>query len=126
MADTFEEPPDLFDRNGEKIGVFRNSDGTFFSNHPDYPMALALHQQAQRQADEARAKADAEAVQEVDDDEPVEPDDGDNVKSYGEMNSKDLVAEAKSRGISLPSGVKRTQVIAALEADDAEKAEQEA
>jgi hypothetical protein len=121
MADKFVEPPDLFDRNGERIGVFRNSDGTFFSNHPDYPMALALHEQAEKAAAEKKAADDAAAVTEVEEDETVQPDNDDGKIEYTEMNSKDLVSEAKSRGLTLPTGVKRTQVIAALEADDASK-----
>src|ERR1700744_204892 len=122
MTDNFTEPPELFDRDGERIGIFRNSDGTFFSNPPDYPMALALHEQAQQAAADKRAAENAAEVQDVEEDEEVEPDNGDGQVEYGEMNSKDLVAEAKARGLTLPSGVKRTQVIAALEAADAAQA----
>jgi hypothetical protein len=104
------EPPALKDRNGEKIVVFRNSDGSFFSNHPDYPMALALHEQAQTD-------------DEVEEDEAPTPDNGDGQVQYSEMKSADLVAAAKDRGMSVPSGTKRSQVIAMLEEDDAKATE---
>src|SRR5580698_3295488 len=120
-----EDVPELFDRNGEPIVVMRRATGELFSNHPDYPMALALHKQseqiAQRNREIEKAAAEeaaASSVDEVEDDVQVEPDNGDGKVEYTEMNSKDLVAEAKARGLTLPSGVKRTQVIAALEADD--------
>lgn len=115
------EPPELLNRDGEKIAVFRNSDGSFFSNHPDYPMALAMHEQRVAMEAEAKAKADAEAVTVVDD-EAVEPDNNDGVLDYEEMNSKDLVALAKERDLQVPSGTRRSQVIALLQADDEAKA----
>lgn len=106
-----EEPPELKDRDGNPIAVFRRPDGEFFSNHPDYPLALALHEQKAGQ-------------DEVEEDEGVEPDNGDGDLSYAEMQSKDLVAEARGRGMTVPNGTKRSQVIEMLEADDAKKAGQ--
>lgn len=111
MAD-MKEPPELKDRDGEPIVVFRRPDGEFFSNHPDFPMAMALHKQNATDDDE------------VEEDEAVQPDNGDGQTSYGEMQSKPLVALARDRGLSVPSGSKRSDVIALLEADDAKKAGQ--
>ncbi len=110
------EPPELVNRDGEKIVVFRDGFGNFFSNHPDYPLALALHQQAEA------AKAAAAQQDDVVEDEPVAPEDGNGVIDYEEMNSKDLVAEAKQRGLEIPSGTRRSQVIAMLQASDKAKA----
>ena len=115
------EPPVLKDRDGQAIITFRRPDGTFFSNHPDYPMAVALHEQDK--ANKAAAAADED--DEVEEDEAVQPDDGDGQVEYGEMKSADLVAEAKKRNLTLPDRPKRSQVIEALVADDAEKAKQE-
>jgi len=105
------EPPALKDRDGEPIVVFRRPDGSFFSNHPDYPMAQALWEQAGSPDDE------------VEEDETVEPDNGDGVIQYSEMQSKDLLAEAKQRGL-VESGTKsnRSKLIEMLQAADAEKA----
>lgn len=112
MAEKFEEPPELFDSSGEKIVVFRNPDGTHFSNHPEYNFALAMHQQKQKEA------ADAE---EVEDDEPQEPDNNDGTVTYEEMTSHDLAALAKERNLELTDR-KRSTVIAALQADDEARA----
>jgi hypothetical protein len=123
-----QEPPELFDRDGNKIVVMRNSDGTHFSNHPDYPMALALHQQAEAQraaeAEKAFAEAAAAAEPEVEEDEAVADDNNDGVVQYEEMTSKDLVTEAKRRDLKVPSGTKRSEVIELLQQDDTEKAGQ--
>lgn len=121
MAHT--EPPELFDRDGEKIVIFRRPDGEWFSNHPDYPLALAMHQQAETAKAKAKAEADAAAVQVVDD-EQVAPDNNDGVVEYDEMVSKDLIALAKARDLKVVSGMKRSDLIALLQADDEAKAGQ--
>lgn len=118
-----QEPPELTDRNGEKIVVFRDGHGNFFSNHPDYPMALALHENAKAQAAQLAPTPAPEPDEEIEDDEATEPDNADGKVEYSELQSKDLVAEAKSRGLTIPSGTKRSEVIRMLEADDQAKAQ---
>ncbi len=110
-----QEPPELFNRDGEKIAVFRDGYGNFFSNHPDYPMALAMHEQ--RVAQDAEAKA--ATANEVVEDKAVAPDNNDGVLDYDEMQSKELVALARGRSLQVPSGTRRSQVIAMLQEDDA-------
>lgn len=119
MAHT--EPPELFDRDGEKIVIFRRPDGEWFSNHPDYPLALAMHRQAEAAKEKAQAEADAAAVQVVDD-EQVAGDNNDGVVEYEEMTSKDLLALAKARDLTIKAGSKRPDLIALLKADDEAKA----
>lgn len=116
------EPPALKDSEGLPIVVFRRPDGEFFSNHPDYPMALAIHEQNEALAAKAAAEAPpapAEVDDDVVEDEPVAEDDGDGSVDYDEMQSKDLVALAKQRKLDVPSGTKRSQVIELLKQDDA-------
>lgn len=119
MAHT--EPPELLDRDGQRIVIFRRPDGEWFSNHPDYPLALAMHQQAEA----AKAAEEAAAVEaDVVEDEPVAPDNNDGVVEYDEQTSKELVALAKARDLKVPSGTKRSDLIALLQADDEAKAGQ--
>jgi hypothetical protein len=120
MADNqFEEPPELLDSEGQPIVVFRRPDGMFFSNHPEYNFAKAMHEQSQRRA--AEASAEESGVQELDEDEPQKADDEDGAVTYEEMTSAQLVALAKERGIDVPKGTKRSTVIKALEDQDAAK-----
>lgn len=111
MAD-MKEPPVLKDRNGDNIVIFRRPDGEFFSNNPDFPMAMALYEQNGSDADE------------VDEDEAVQPDNGDGKVEYDEMQSKQLLAEAKNRELTVPAKPTRSALIELLEADDAKKAGQ--
>lgn len=120
---THPEPPELINRNGERIVIFRNGrDGSFFSNDPDYEFALSVHQRAEREKAAAAEAAASETSSEVEDDEPVEADNGDGVMEYDEMKSADLIAEAKSRGLAVPSKTTRSALIEMLTADDETKA----
>lgn len=105
----FEEPPELKDSSGEPIVVFRNPDGTLFSNHPEYNFALAMHER-----DKQSAAEQGEDGAGIVDDEQQAADNGDGVKSYEEMTSQELVALAKERDITLTDR-KRSTVIHELE-----------
>jgi len=104
----FEEPPELLDSSGEKIVQFRRPDGSIFSNHPEYSLALAMHE---------RDQAEAAGVEEVEDDEPQAADNGDGATTYEEMTSHDLAQLAKERDLTLTDR-RRSTVIAALQAYD--------
>lgn len=121
MTQQFEEPPELFDSTGDKIVVFRQGDGTLFSNHPEYAFAMAMHQQQLAKASETEQPAvDTDEV--VEEDVPEAPDNADGVVEYEEMTSQDLVALAKKREITLPDR-KRSTAIQALKDWDAENPE---
>lgn len=125
---TFEEPPELFSSDGEKIVIHRDGQGNFFSNHPEYAVRLALHEEAQRRKaeEDAKRKAEEEAAaaeaEDFDDEGGPSADNEDGVVEYEEMNAKDLVALAKERKLTIPSGSKRHDVIELLRADDEAKA----
>jgi hypothetical protein len=110
----FEEPPELLDSSGEKIVVFRRSDGTLFSNHPEYELAKQIHEQGQQ--------SDGQDEETVEEDVQETPDNNDGVKSYEEMTSAELVTLAHERGIKVTSGARRSAVIKAHEDWDAEQA----
>lgn len=118
MNEKFEEPPTLINSSGEEIVQFRRPDGTIFSNHPEYELAKAIHER------DAAAAAEAESAAEDDnleDDEPQEPDNEDGVKSYEEMTSHDLAALAHERKLTLADR-KRSTAIKALQEWDEEQA----
>lgn len=118
MNEKFEEPPKLFNSSGEEIVQFRRPDGTIFSNHPEYELAKAIHER------DAAAAAGAESAPEDDnleDDEPQEPDNADGKLTYEEMTSHDLAALAKERELELPDR-KRSTAIKALQDWDEEQA----
>lgn len=110
----FEEPPELRDSSGETIVQFRRPDGSVFSNHPEYNLALAMHE---------RDKAEAAGVEEVEEDDvPQQPDNADGAVTYEEMTSQQLVALAKEREIELADR-KRSTAIQALRDWDEEQAQ---
>ena len=122
MSTGFEEPPELFSSDGEKIVIHRDGAGNFFSNHPEYPVRLALHQEAKaREAAAQKAEAERRAAEEsddIDDEGGPSEDDGDGEVDYEEMTAKDLVALARDRKISIPQGSKRHDVIELLREND--------
>ena len=117
----FDEPPELHDSSGERIVVFRNSDGSLFSNHPEFNFAMAMHKQAESKAAEAEAMAVDTGL---DDDVPEAPDNNDGTLAYEEMDSKQLLELTKQRGLTLPDR-KRSSAIAALEEYDAQQQEKQ-
>lgn len=122
MSTGFEEPPELFSSDGEKIVIHRDGAGQFFSNHPEYGIRLALHQEAEaRAAAAAKEEAERQAAEDaetIDDEGGPSADDGDGEVDYEEMTAKDLVALARERKITIPSGSKRHDLIALLQEND--------
>lgn len=120
MNEKFEEPPKLINSDGEEIVQFRRPDGTIFSNHPEYELAKAIHER------DAAAAAEAESAAEDDnleDDEPQEPDNADGKLTYEEMTSHDLAALARERGIvDLPDRKRSTAIKALQDWDEAQAA----
>lgn len=61
-----------------------------------------------------------EALADDDDDDDDDEATADDEVDYTEMSLKDLKAEAKERGIRVKKGMRRSEIIKALEADDEE------
>lgn len=103
-ADDDEDEPALEDMTLKELRALAKEEG--------------INSKGMKKEDLIEALADDEVP--ADDDEDEAPADEDEEVDYTEMSLKDLKAEAKERGIRVKKGMKRSEIVKALEADDEE------